>query len=172
MEIGSAGEWVAAVASVIAVGAAIAAGLYAKRTFDLERDREDRARRSIRQGQASRFAAWAGGCDRGGRSLYGVVIANGSDSLVYDVRVTLRGPKGFLQHTELTFVPPGRFFWVPNDVDYKFPQEVTDDFRPDAVMSTSKYSVDVSFTDAKNERWTRAAGTPLEWAGTSDDGSA
>ncbi|KAB2809457.1 hypothetical protein F9L07_20750 [Pimelobacter simplex] len=160
MESGSWAEWFAALGGLCAVAAAVAAGYYAKAAHSLERDRENRAEESRRRSQASRIAAWPSFRTEDGR--YGVMIANTSDSLVYGLEVVATSEARGDGRIDLRFLPPGHYFVDPWHREDRFPDRIADesDYRP--VMSTDKYAVMLTFTDAKGVHWSRRPQQPLD----------
>lgn len=165
VDIGSTADWVAAIGTWLAVGAAIYAGLYAKAAHDLERSREERSAASRRRNQASRIATWPS--YRIADGTYGVMVANTSDSLVYELTVKAHSQAHGDTAINLRFLPPGIYFAAnPWGKDACFPDRIANEAEYRPVMSTDKYQVSATFTDAKGERWNRPYREPLQEVST------
>jgi hypothetical protein len=162
--------WVEAGATVVAVGAAIYAGVYAKKAYDTETER-DRQRDNDRQrAQADSVAAW---CDRydyspaepprsyssggafvvsGGRSRpdWNYYLRNASDVPVYDVVVLFRIGEQSLGTDAVDVLPPG---------EAPVSREVPEHVRTQATSAAHEHGeiirCVVSFRDAAGRRWRR-----------------
>lgn len=145
VDLGTWAEWTAALVGLLAVIAAVVAGYYARAAFTLERQREYRAEDSRRRNQASRISAWP--CQRIDKSI-GIMLTNSSDSLIYDVTVTVNK-----EEISLRFLPPGNYF--ASFRKWEFPDQVTDLGKYCPTMSTDKYPVDLKYVDAKGVSWRR-----------------
>ncbi|MBU2697959.1 hypothetical protein CCO04_22990 [Pimelobacter sp. 30-1] len=142
-----------------AVAAAVTAGYYAKAAHALERDRENRAEESRRRGQAARIAVWPS--LRTADKTYGVMLANTSDSLVYGLEVLAASEAHGEGRVVLRFLPPGLYFVDPWQREDRFPDRIADESAYRPVMSTDKYAVTLTFTDAKGVHWSRLPQRPL-----------
>jgi hypothetical protein len=90
-------NWLTAIATVCALGAAYWAGRTAKRLYDKEHERDQRREDETRKEQASKVAAWASWADvpsaalrllDGGVNRLNLAVRNDSATPVYDVRVS------------------------------------------------------------------------------------
>lgn len=162
--------WIEAGATVVAVGAAIYAGVYAKKAFDAEvrrdRERDDDRRRA----QADKVAAW---CDRydyspavparayssGGTSVvtsgtprpdWQYFLRNFSDVPVYDVVVLFRIGEHSLGTDVVDVLPPD---------GEPFTRAVPEHVRREATSAATEHGeiirCVVSFRDAAGRRWRR-----------------
>lgn len=144
--------------------AAVYAGYQAKRLYRIESARDEQARVTDRQRQATRISAWAATRIRsGGRVVFGVVVRNSSDDPVYDVQVECHGFSSPRVAT-LQCVPPGEYF-VANLVgsdsshDWDFPKprgEIRDPMRP-FTISDARGVDTIAFRDSTGTPWHRAA---------------
>ncbi|MFV0427608.1 MAG: hypothetical protein ACK5KU_11325 [Beutenbergiaceae bacterium] len=152
MEWGSWAEWTAAFGGLAAVVAATVAGYYARKAFNLERDREEEAEQSRRREQASKISAWPS--TRVRDKVFGIVLTNASDALVYDVALSVQSEDFGNSNQRLRFLPPGSYF-VRTRKWNNFPDRIGElaSFRP--VMSTDKIGLELSFADAKGVAWRR-----------------
>lgn len=165
MEAGTIADWVAAIATLMATGAAVIAGGIAYRAYERETLHD-------RQRAAAGVHAWvASDNDVQKRSEAAVLmVLNTGEELIYDVHLEVqidgtsipapgRGDKSW------KFLPPGTFFVGPGGANpsggrypWGFP-EATDDngrFRP--WVGTEKFLVTrLDFTDSRGMRWSRDA---------------
>jgi len=157
-------SWIAAVATFGALIAAIAAGLQAKKLYNIESGRDKEAADSRARLQASKINAWAGlRLQRGDLQAFGVIVANSSDEPVYNVKVVVDGFTTMSMST-LTCVPPGQYFVENRSIvkgekrfqwDYAKPtSEYGDPLRPFSA-SGSKKVLSMAFTDSAGQSWKR-----------------
>ncbi|HEY4267282.1 MAG TPA: hypothetical protein VGM94_03725, partial [Galbitalea sp.] len=142
---GSIPDWVAAIATVAAFGAAIVAARYAAGAFNLERDREGELLRAKRTAQASLVAAWPdrfipnwqqqqSGPDIAYEGISGAVamLRNASDVPVTNVHVdftvvlnfadgTKAAELSYLGGEDLAVLPPGS---EPREIKWFAPSPV------------------------------------------------
>jgi hypothetical protein len=158
-------DGVSSIATVGALIAAIAAGLQAKRLFQIESARDDQAQQAERRRQASQISAWAAvRIGHGGEPRYGIVVRNSSNDPVYDIRVSCHGfTTGATP--ELRCIPRGQYFvenidtTAPDGIrwDYAKPvKEIRDPVRP-FTASDSKGVDQVTFRDNAGLPWRRTA---------------
>ncbi|MFT4052012.1 MAG: hypothetical protein QM677_07165 [Microbacterium sp.] len=168
---GSVPDWVVAVVTLLALLAAVWAGVTSKRLVDVENKRDAAAEaRRVRE-QASRISAWmvltweraedARGRDAARRSTKGIVLHNGSTAPVYRVAVESRMSSGVpARPVSLTVLPPGTFA-VLADPAREFGwhhltalDEAGEVVRPVAAGERLAVTA-LEFTDAHNVRWRR-----------------
>jgi hypothetical protein len=162
--------WIEAGATVIAVGAAIYAGIYAKKAYDKEVERDERREQDRRSSQAEKVAAW---CERydysdaepsrviGGSGVVGMTRAkpepswnyylrNASDVPVYDVVVLFRIGEHSLGTDALDVLPPG---------DEPITREVPKHVKREARAGREEYGEVlrpfISFRDSGGRAWRR-----------------
>lgn len=168
VELGDVPTWIGALASVAALGAAIYAGIIARRAlrleFDRDRDRENEGRRE----QASRVSAWVGTKERPPAPQgfvagawhadeRGVLVRNGSAEPIYQVELDLWN-EGALRGTHLVrgLVPPGVLFRRVPDEEYQFTHPDEDGVEVLVNDLDPTFLIQVRFTDARGRRWRRA----------------
>jgi hypothetical protein len=176
MQWGDVPTWVLAGTSLLALAAAVFAGLvaYAVLAVELRRDRRsdhERAaqREDDRRSQAAKVAAWFDRwTEAGNRLAVGAVISNASDLPVYDIRVsfcvavaeasglTWRQGERYSSPELMHIVAPGRTrAEMPEEI---FEAEAAEGNRP-------KWLVAIEFTDSTGNRWLRDARGRLGPAG-------
>ena len=169
---GSMAEWVAAIAAMGALLAAVWAARTSKDLYDLESKRERGLVNRTRREQASGIAAWCVFCpDHDSQTQSGILLHNSSDAPVFNVEILstysqkqAHAPQD-QEPLNLAILPPGDY--VSNkDVKFhwSFPEErsaVASTIRP--VMKNSKWVVtEVKFTDSHGTRWNRRGGELTE----------
>jgi hypothetical protein len=157
----AAANWVTALATLFALGAAIWAGVIAKRLYDIERQREtDRAELEER-GQADQFASWISWSLQPqvamdlpeGLTSPSLALQNGAPVPVYDVVVTyFEGPQMLGEQAFPVISPTGP---VAHYRQIKCPGVVDVLLRPRDRDTRLDLRVALIFTDAHGVRWTR-----------------
>lgn len=149
-----AAAWTEASATVVAVGAAIFAGRYAKKAYDKEVQRDEQRENERRSAQAEKVAAW---CERwvgeaGAWNYERYYLRNASDIPVYDVVVLFRQGKHSLGTDSLDVLPPA---------DEPVVREVPVHVRNEAHAAEAEHGQIirplVSFRDAAGRHWRRTA---------------
>lgn len=165
---GSIAEWVAAIAAVSALGAAVWAGMTSASLFTIERarDRENAAR--VKQQQASLIAAWSVACPEHeldtvrGQAIEehdGLLIQNSSNAPVHDVVIRSSSIAGANRDATLNIVPPGELVLLRNK---KYPWSLAKprNYIKGTVHPITKRSDwrvhSLDFTDAAGVRWQRS----------------
>lgn len=162
--VGSAAEWVSAIATVGALGAAVAAGRTAKSLYDIERKRDLEQSEAAARADAAQVHAWtASWYDERDSRTDGLVITNGSNRPVFGMRVE---SQGYRQERKaplaLTIVPPGEYFVKETGDNYhwgfpEFVSELGGVLRP--IMKNDTWRVtSLQFTDINEVRWRREDG--------------
>lgn len=155
MEFGTVADWVAAIASLGALGIAVMAWITARSlgARDHERARKD---------QAERVSAWfAAEIHEGSKVAYGVMLRNSSANPVYEVEVVAKSKfaNGTYPPLRLTCLPPGAHWasWSNQDKDWSFPVDsasVSNELRP--VAMSGKLGIGLlRFRDGSNAIWSR-----------------
>ena len=160
MDFGSVADWVNAVGTLGAFGAALFAGIVAVRSYrtqqrsidrQLAAQTEDQSRRAQgeRQSQASKIAVWV----NRGRHRWTVHAANTSGLPVYRLTVRISGEEPpFSVAIERGTQDP-----IPADTAHKLTNalRVVLDERNALHMEPNKLHVAITFTDAAGIRWRR-----------------
>lgn len=182
MELGTIAEIVAACASLGALGAAIVAAIHAKRLLTTESGRDELAAERSHSQQARAVSAWCAVQVRpSGAKRFGVVIRNGSDSVIYDLIVVVSGVWGAdveASPIKLVALPPGDYLVLegghsaddPDDEDdheQKGPKRhprpwgylaavaaFDGEVRP-VTVAIHRRILALTFTDSGNSRWSR-----------------
>jgi hypothetical protein len=165
-------EWVAAIATVVAVGAATYAGLKARDAattardlFEQEQRRDDRIERMDRQAQAAKIAVWLEVVTRQSMRFQSTIgewpgpalmLRNASDVPVYDLRIGYhtgeRFPEPIATET-LPILPP-----VDVPLDHDPAQAIHDlfgSYEKNHAGFLDVLRVAVEFTDSSNITWKR-----------------
>lgn len=166
MNLGDVPTWLLVLATFSGVAAAIFAGIYAKRIYDLERKRDRSSENIEERRQASLISAWTEiqRVTVGGTSTLGVVAVakNGSDQPIYDVEITWYRNGNVIDMNSTGLIPPGTptpYMWK---MDSNLFQNVLDPSvskNPsieDILALIKILRIGIAFTDAENRRWNRA----------------
>ncbi|MCE1178349.1 MAG: hypothetical protein LWW86_04880 [Micrococcales bacterium] len=167
---GNFADWISALAGAGALAAAVWAGVTAKRLYDIERERDDRAVERLRRESASLVSAWIGVHseqpdvpeDRQQRK-FGVVVANRGTTPIHDIRVSSRNQDNRAQKPiEHRILPPGVYFIAESKdpqakFPWKFPEQVsTLAGRVRPVTAARNWAVtDLTFRDSNGVQWRR-----------------
>lgn len=148
--------WVEASATVVAVGAAIYAGYYAKRAFIIEVSRDFERDEDRRSAQAEAVAGWSGPI----RTTYPrYYIRNASNAPVYSVEVLFRVGEADGGGDFVRVVPPGEA------TDRPIPPDVVQmclDYAPDR---SDTLSVAITFRDSAGRTFSRGHDGVLQRTG-------
>ena len=161
-------SWVTAAATLFALGAAVWAGVTAKRLYDIERQREvDRAELQER-GQADQFASWVSWSvqpqvamvlPEGLRSP-SLALRNGAPVPVYDVVITYFEDLQTLGEQTFPVISPTGDVAHYRQIKCLGVEEVL--LRPRDPETRLDLRVALTFTDALGVRWTRDRSGKLE----------
>lgn len=171
---GVAADWVAAVATVGALIAAVVAGRTAVQVYRMERARDDRATAAELRADAVLVHSWtASWFDDEGNREDGLVISNTSENPVFDVQIkSVHYSMGQWPILKLTVLPPGRYFVERTNTKYNwgFPNLLEQKggvIRP--IMKQRDWRVVcLSFTDVRGAAWVREEGRLSEGSGPID----
>lgn len=150
--------------------AAIAAFLSWKTSRELNRieaERDVREARAAERYQAERLAVVGVECVESDSSKkYGLLIVNGSDVPVYDVRIETKLASGGKENPKLNLViiPPGQFIIFMEGSAWgvlRDKRTVRMDISVIAKGKGGKMVTCVAFSDASSRRWTRKEGRTL-----------
>ena len=159
-------EWLTAVTSVFALGAAFWAALTARGVYRIEQARDDKAREQAERAQATRVFGWvAVAVDPASGEVVGrgMVIVNLSDAPVYSVEIFATRQDGQPEpRLRLTILPPGTFYVERREADryhWGFPDEI-EQLRQDwlirPIMKKPTWQVSaMTYTDASERQWRR-----------------
>lgn len=172
MEPGTAADWLAAAGTVVAVGAAVYAGVWAKRAYELELERERDRDEERRAEQARAVVAWVaapefeGTMVQNGRTKWGklakdatIMIQNSSGMPVWDVHVAVYLQRDHGKEWEkvggcvLPISPPQDEAYAIRLCPDKW-RSVYDEFR-DMTNEYPSLQAAITFTDARGQRWMR-----------------
>ncbi len=121
-------EWISAFTSLVALIAAGWAGFTASRLYGIESGRDKRSEDARRREQAAKVAAWcAVHFDEDGTRSNGLVIRNGSEAPIYDLKVESNDFAGSSKpRLQLHVLPPGDYFAAETGDSYRwaFPEHV------------------------------------------------
>lgn len=144
-------SWIAALATVAAVIAAVVAGRYAKSTYELDRNRH-------LSDQATRISTWPS--HETATNRWGTMIRNASDNAVYNVALTTTWEGSDGTRTDIAVLPPGLYFVPPKgqtnpDKRPRYTERVTDESAFSAILQSARIRLDISFRDASGRHWQR-----------------
>lgn len=145
---GDAPTWVGAVGTVFAIGAAVYAGLQAKRVYLIEKARDQQQLLESRGAQAASISAWVdwSHISSGGGKMPVVVLQNASRLPVYDLRVQVLDGSATVLATE-------HFPTLPPSPEPKKRAIVLAHQQEDSPQQPLE--VTLAFRDASGLRWTR-----------------
>lgn len=170
-------DWISALATIGALGAAVWAVVVSRRLHRVETDRDEVSAERAKREQASGIAAW---CIRRSaeddKLRRGLLLHNSSDAPVFDIEVTSTyapskshapQPQPTLR---LTILPPGDYVvFADSTYPWTLPVERTArsvDAAP--IMNNPGWTVtEMSFRDAHGVRWRRTGGSLHEATTTS-----
>ncbi len=156
--------------AVSGIGAAVAAFQSWKTAKELNRievERDAKQARAAERYQAERLAAFGVECVESDSSKkYGLLIVNGSDVPVYDVRIETKLASGGKKNPELNLViiPPGQFIIFMEGSGWGVLRDkntVCMDISVIAKGRGGKMVTCVAFSDASSRRWMRKEGRTL-----------
>lgn len=152
------------------IGAAVAA-FQSRRTAEelnrIETERDAREARAAERYQAERLAVVGVECVESSNSKkYGLLIVNGSDAPVYDVRIETQLASGTKDNPKLNLViiPPGQFIIFMDGGGWGVLLDkgtVRKDISVIAKGKGGKMVTCVTFSDASLRRWTLSEGRTL-----------
>lgn len=157
----AAANWVTALATLLALGAAIWAGVTAKRLYEIERKRETDRAQAQERSQADQFASWiswsrqpqvAMALPDGMRSP-SLALQNGAPVPVYEVAVTYFEGREFLGAQTFSVISPTGS--TPHYRQIRCPGVAEVLLRPRDRDTRLDLRVALTFTDAHGVRWTR-----------------
>lgn len=152
------------------IGAAFAAlqsWKTAKELNRIEAERDEKQARATERYQAERLAVVGIECvENGSSKKYGLLIVNGSDVPVYDVRVETTWASGKKENPplELVVIPPGQFVILVEGDKWGVllvKDTVCMEISVIAKGEGGKMVKCVAFSDASSRRWTRKEGRTL-----------
>lgn len=156
-------EWVSAVAALCALGAAVWAGLQAKRLYQVEADRDRQAADDREAADARRVNAWVAAHVRPGDEDYfrpGLSLANAGSAPIFDIEVESNQQNGRSQHPmTLRVLPPGEYFVGASKDQFHWqylePASAFDGhLRPITRQQHWRVTM-LTFTDSGGVRWQR-----------------
>jgi arabinogalactan oligomer / maltooligosaccharide transport system substrate-binding protein len=139
--------WAAALAAVSALVFAAVAAVYARRTYQIESQRDRVAEAILVRSQSAQISAWWGSSTTS--KGWGVFLRNGSEAPVFQVHATVLGPddRAEILQAHLPVLPPG-----PAPLFHLLETAVEHD---ESTLTISARRVRVTFTDEAGERWMR-----------------
>ncbi|MDK8511436.1 hypothetical protein QP948_08515 [Corynebacterium bovis] len=162
-------DWFQVLISFLALLAAVAAALYAKKMLEVENARDVERERWTRSEQARHIAAWPA-CtydDNGKPDSWGVIVSNNSEHVTYKFSLEYQSKIGTTA-LKLKLLPPGNYYleyrlngkhgsWgFAENVDISSP-------RVGAITTSDKFCVeDIRFTDSSGAQWRRSTQGGLE----------
>ncbi len=171
---GSIPEWVTAIAAVLALAAAVWAGITSRRLVDVESGRDEVAARRRAREQARQVSAWCVVCPDAPLPV-GLLVQNSSTAPVFQMTVESTDAQG--QHRpplHLTIVPPGDYVVTADEqFHWTFPEDARTQGHVRPVTKKDTWMVQsLTFVDSSGVRWHRDQhGTLSESTDQSSDAS-
>lgn len=161
-------DWITAVATALALGAAVWAGLTARKLYDIERKREASRDLADERQQAELVASWVSWTNQpdvtltlpdGRASRAHLAMQNASPVPVYDIEVEYsEGEESLGSQRFHALSPTG-----PTPHHREIKSAAVGEFlaRPRSADARVDIRVAISFTDARGTRWARTAAGQL-----------
>ena len=174
MDVGSVADWVGAVSGFLAGFAAVVSWQTSEKVVKLE-EKRDRERESAAERRQAKHVAVVGvhcpDAPRGER--YAILVVNGSDAPIYDVRIESQKADKSCENPQLTLavLPPGRFV-IPPHPKFIWGAVIDQDAAHMKLNMMAKGDggemiTHVSFVDAASRKWELVRGRELRRADSS-----
>ena len=169
MDVGTLADWVGAVGGLLAVAAAIVSWQTSEKVVKLEQKR-DRERQIEAERRQAKHVAVVGvySPDAPGDGQYAILVVNGSDAPIYDIRVESQKANKSCDNPvlELAVLPPGKFV-SPAHPKFKWGDVIDQDVAHMKLIMMAKGNAGemithVTFTDASSRRWQLQNGRVLK----------
>ncbi|MDH2456100.1 hypothetical protein QDW14_06365 [Corynebacterium bovis] len=162
-------DWFQALISFLALLAAVAAALYAKKMLEVESARDVEREKWTRGEQARHIAAWPA-CTydaNGDPDSWGVIVSNNSEHVTYKFSLEYRSKVGTTT-LKLELLPPGNYYLESRPKGKHGPWGFTKNVdisspRVGAITKSGDIGVDdIRFTDSSGAQWRRSTQGGLE----------
>ena len=173
MDVGSLADWVGAVGGLLAVAAAIVSWQTSEKVVKLEQKRDQERQVEAERRQAEHVAVVGVHCPDAPRGeQYAILVVNGSDAPIYDVRIESQKADKSCENPQLTLavLPPGRFV-IPPHPKFIWGAVIDQDAAHMKLNMMAKGDggemiTHVSFADAASRKWQLVRGRELRSVGS------
>ena len=171
MDAGSLADWVGAVGGLLAVFAAVVSWQTSEKVVKLEEKRDRERESAAERRQAEHVTVVGVQCpDAPQEERYAILVVNGSDAPIYDIRVeSQRADKSSANPPlDLAVLPPGKFV-IPAHPTYNWGSVIDQDVAHMRLNMMTKGKAGemitrVSFVDAASRKWELVRGRELRRA--------
>lgn len=171
MDVGSLADWVGAFGGLLAVAAAIVSWQTSEKVVKLEQKRDREREVEAERRQAEHVAVVGVQCpDAPQEEQYAILVVNGSDAPIYDIRVESQKANKSCDNPvlELAVLPPGKFV-IPAHPKFKWGSVIDQDVAHMKLNMMAKGNAGemithVSFADAASRKWELVRGRELRRA--------
>ncbi len=174
MDVGTLADWVGAVGGLLAVSAAYGSWKTSEKVVKLEHKRDRERETEAERRQAKHVAVVGVHCPDAARGeQYAILVVNGSDAPIYDVRIESQKADKSCENPQLTLavLPPGRFV-IPPHPKFIWGAVIDQDAAHMKLNMMAKGDggemiTRVSFVDAASRKWELVRGRELRRADSS-----
>ena len=174
MDVGSIADCVGAVGGLLAVAAAIVSWRTSEKVVKLEQKRDQERELEAERRQAKHVAVVGVECpDFQEEERYAILVVNGSDAPIYDIRVESQRADKSCDNPplDLAVLPPGKFV-IPAHPTYNWGSVIDQEVAQIKLNMMTKGKAGemithVSFVDAASRKWELVRGRELRSVGSS-----
>ena len=171
MDVGSLADWVGAIGGSLAVVAAVVSWQTSEKVVKLEEKRDSERESAAERRQAEHVTVVGVQCpDAPQEERYAILVVNGSDAPIYDIRVESQRADKSCDNPplDLAVLPPGKFV-IPT---YNWGSVIDQDVAQIKLNMMTKGKAGemitrVSFVDAASRKWELVRGRELRRADSS-----
>lgn len=170
---GTLADWVGAVGALLAVVAAVVSWQTSEKVVKLEEKRDRERESAAERRQAEHVTVVGVQCpDAPQEEQYAILVVNGSDAPIYDIRVESQkaNKRGDNPPLVLAVLPPGKFV-IPAHPRFNWGSVIDQDVAHMTLNMMTKGKAGemithVSFVDAASRKWELVRGRELRSAGS------
>lgn len=173
MDVGSLADWVGVVGGLLALSAAYGSWKTSEKVVKLEQKRDRERELEAERRQAEHVAVVGVKCpDAPQEEQYAILVVNGSDAPIYDIRVESQKANKSCDNPVLVLavLPPGKFV-IPAHPKFKWGSVIDQDVAHMKLNMMAKGNggemiTHVSFADAASRKWELVRGRELRSVGS------
>lgn len=173
MDVGTLADWVGAVGGLLAVSAAYGSWKTSEKVVKLEHKRDRERETEAERRQAEHVTVVGVRCpDAPHEEQYGILVVNGSDAPIYDIRIESQKANKSCGNPplDLAVLPPGRFV-ISADPTYNWGSVIDQEVAQIKLNMMTKGKAGemithVSFVDAASRKWELVRGRELRSVGS------
>ena len=174
MDWGSVADWVGAIGGLLAVSAAVVSWWTSEKVVKLEEKRDRERELAAERRQAEHVTVVGVQCpDAPREERYAILVVNGSDAPIYDIRVESQRADKSCDNPplDLAVLPPGKFV-IPAHPTYNWGSVIDQEVAQIKLNMMTKGKAGemithVSFVDAASRKWELVRGRELRSADSS-----